>query len=198
MNSELQAILNYMEKERGIDREVLIQAVEFALQTAARKGASASPELRIEIDRQSLDIRAFAPMEVVDSVRPGKDQVSLKKARAVKPDAAVGEMVEVEATPHDFGRIAAQTAKQAILQKIRQAEREGCRVRLADSTTAGNCAVGSAGWCRAHNLDPAGHVAPTALAALATGFDGRRVRLVLAAALRRHATDMRRGYCTLG
>ena len=124
MNTELQTILSYMERERGIDREILIEAVEYALQSAAKKTLGITQDVRIEIDRKTYDIRAFANLEVVDRPRAGRNQTLLKDARKIKPDAAEGELVETEVTTRSFGRIAAQTAKQAILQRIRQAERE--------------------------------------------------------------------------
>jgi len=123
MNSELQTILNYMEKERGIEREVLITAVEFALQSAAKKSTGDIDDVRVEIDRKSYDIRVFANLEVVEG-EPQEGQASLANAKKVKPDAKVGDHVEMQVTPKNFGRIAAQTAKQAIIQKIKQAERE--------------------------------------------------------------------------
>lgn len=124
MNNELVNILNYMEKERKIDRETLIQAVEYALLSASRKSVGPVNDLRIEIDRKTCDIRAFAKAEVVKEVtRKDNSQVSLEKAQHIKPDAKIGDWVEIEVTPNNFGRIAAQTAKQAILQKIRQAEK---------------------------------------------------------------------------
>ena len=123
MNGELQTILNYMEKERGIDRETLIQAVEYAVQSASKKSLG-EEDLRVEIDRETCDIRAFANAEVVDRARPPKGSVSLNEARKVKPDAKAGDVIEVEVRPKNLGRIAAQTAKQAIIQKIRQAERD--------------------------------------------------------------------------
>jgi len=124
MNNELVNILNYMEKERKIDRETLIQAVEYALLSASRKSVGAAKDLRIEIDRKTCDIRAFAKAEVVATVtKEDNTEVSLEKAKLVKTDAQIGELVEIEVTPKNFGRIAAQTAKQAILQKIRQAEK---------------------------------------------------------------------------
>jgi N utilization substance protein A len=124
MNSELQTILTYMERERGIEREVLIQAVEYALQSASRKAFGSDQELRIEIDRTTCDIRAFGERDVVEQVRDKEKEILLADARKVRSDAEIGETVEVEVTPKNFGRIAAQTAKQAILQKIRQAERD--------------------------------------------------------------------------
>jgi len=124
MNNELLTILNYMEKERGIDREVLIQAVEYALQSASRKTIETEKEPRIEIDRETCEIRAFSTVEIVEKPRRGKDEISLTRARKIKADAELGDEIEIEVTPKNLGRIAAQTAKQAIIQKIRQAERE--------------------------------------------------------------------------
>jgi N utilization substance protein A len=123
MNNELLNILSYMEKERGIDREILIQAVEYALQSAARKNIQSQSEIQVRIDRETCDIKAFTLAEVVKS-SPNDQQISLAEAKKIKADAAVGDTVEVEATPKNFGRIAAHTAKQAIIQKIRQAERD--------------------------------------------------------------------------
>jgi N utilization substance protein A len=124
MNNELQTILAYMEKERGIDREVLIQAVEFALQSAVRKDAGGESSIRVHVDRKTLDIKAFATRTVVDRASPGENEIALAEARAIKPDAQPGDVVETEGPNRNLGRIAAQTAKQAIIQKIRQAERD--------------------------------------------------------------------------
>ena len=123
MNPELQSILSYLEKERGLDRETLIQAVEFALKSATRRNTGTEAPLRVEVDRNTLDIKAFAEKKVVEKVSNPILEASLAEARAVKPDARIDDIVEFEATPRDFGRIAAQTAKQAILQKIREAEK---------------------------------------------------------------------------
>jgi transcription termination/antitermination protein NusA len=124
MNNELIAILNYMEKERGIDREVLIEAVEFALQTAARKSEPVDSTLRIAIERKTCDIKAFALATVVEGKPTNEHQISLADARKINPSVTVGDEIEREVKPANLGRIAAQTAKQAIAQKIRQAERE--------------------------------------------------------------------------
>jgi len=124
MNNELIAILNYMEKERGIEREILIEAVEYALQSAARKSAAADEDLRVIIDRETCDIKAYAMRLVVDADKAGPEEVTLSEARRTKADVQAGESLEIEVTPANLGRIAAQTAKQAITQRIRQAERE--------------------------------------------------------------------------
>lgn len=125
MNNELLAILNYMEKEKGIDREILLKAVEFALESASRRNLGSMKDARVEIDRKTCDIRVMGKVMVVEHASKGDEsRISLAQARVHKKDAAVGEEIEIEVTPKNFGRIAAQTAKQAIIQKIRQAEKD--------------------------------------------------------------------------
>jgi N utilization substance protein A len=124
MNNELLTVVEYMERERGIDREVLLSAVESALLSAAKKSVSPAEDLRIEIDRKTCDIRAFSRVRVVEQVKAPHDEILLANAVRIKPDAKLGDMVDMEVTPKNFGRIAAQTAKQAILHKIRQAEKD--------------------------------------------------------------------------
>jgi len=123
MNSELSAVVEYMERERGVDRETIIGAIESALQNAANKSMADAEDLRVEISRETLDIKAFARKKVVMSVNDRYNEVSLAEARRANPSAQLDEMIEIESTPRNFGRIAAQTAKQTILQKIRQAEK---------------------------------------------------------------------------
>jgi N utilization substance protein A len=123
MNSELSAVVEYMERERGVDRETIIEAIESALQNAANKTMADAEDLRVVISRETLDIKAFATKKVVVAVDDRYNEVSLAEARRTNPDAQLDEMIEIESTPRNFGRIAAQTAKQTILQKIRQAEK---------------------------------------------------------------------------
>ncbi len=122
MNHELLAILDYMEQDRGVSKEQLIDAVEKALLTASRKSIHPASDLEVKIDRTTGDIRAWANLEVVEA-NPNNDQILLSAARVRYPEAKSGEIVKWEVTPKDFGRIAAQTAKQAILQQIRKAEK---------------------------------------------------------------------------
>jgi len=124
MNNELVAILNYMEKERGIDREILIEAVEFALQSALRKASPHEHGLRISIDRKTCDIKAYAIATVAEGSSLAADEISPEDAHKINPNAGIGDVVEREVTTANLGRIAAQTAKQAIAQRIRQAERD--------------------------------------------------------------------------
>jgi len=124
MNGEFLAVLDYYEKEKGIDRRILIEAVETALLTASKKSIGPARDLRVEFDPKTGNIRAYATLTVVDHVASRHDQISVSQARQRHADAKVGDDIEVEVTPTNFGRIAAQTAKQAMLQRIRQAERD--------------------------------------------------------------------------
>lgn len=124
MNSELIAALDYFEREKGIKREILIEAVSSALLQASKKSVGPARDLRIDINPKSGEIRALASLTVVEKVIDPFSQTLLAKAQKFKPTAQLGEDVEVEVTPKDFGRISAQTAKQAMLQRIRSAEKE--------------------------------------------------------------------------
>ena len=123
MNGELIAVLEYLQREKGIDKETLLQAVEQALLQASKKSVGPSRELRIEIDRKTGDIRALAQLTVVENVVNKHDEISLGDAQRRAPGAKLGDNIEIEVTPANFGRIAAQTAKQAMLQRIRQVEK---------------------------------------------------------------------------
>jgi N utilization substance protein A len=124
MNAEFIAMLDYLERERGIKRDILIEAVSNALLAASKKSIGASRDLRIDIDPKTGVIRALANMLVVENVSNPQDEITVSRARRIKPDVAVGEILEMEVTPSNFGRIAAQTAKQAMMQRIRQVEKE--------------------------------------------------------------------------
>ena len=124
MNSELIAALDYFEREKGIKREILIEAVSNALLQASKKSVGPARDLRIDINPKTGEIRAMANLTVVERVIDPFSETLLAKAQKLKPGVAVGESLEVEVTPKDFGRISAQTAKQAMLQRIRSAEKE--------------------------------------------------------------------------
>jgi N utilization substance protein A len=123
MNNELSSIISYLERERGVNREIIIQAIESAIHQAARKSMEVSNDLRIVIDRKTFALKAFDPALVSDE-DTGLGFISLRKARTVKEDARLGDTIDVEIPPAKLGRIAAQTARQMILQKIREAERK--------------------------------------------------------------------------
>lgn len=124
MSQEFLAILDYMEKEKGIDRAVLIESVESALLASARKSLGPAQDLRVTLDPKKGDIKAFAKLRVVDNVTNPHDEVSLMQARRIKPNAKLMELVEMEVKPKNFGRIAAQVFKQAMAQTVRGIERE--------------------------------------------------------------------------
>jgi N utilization substance protein A len=124
LNADFIALLDYLERERGIKREILLEAVSNALLSASKKSVGAARDLRIDIDPKTGDIRALANLFVVENVENPQDEIPLAKARRITPDAKVGDTIEVEVTPKNFGRIAAQTAKQAMMQRIRQVEKE--------------------------------------------------------------------------
>src|SRR2546427_4048906 len=124
MNADFLAVLEFWEREKGISRDVLVSAVHEALLSAAKKAVGPARELRVAIDQKNGDIRAFAKLMVSERVISTHDQISVVDARRIKAEAQVGEEVEVEVTPVGFGRIAAQYAKQALMQHIRRAEKQ--------------------------------------------------------------------------
>ncbi|MCS7090566.1 MAG: transcription termination factor NusA [Verrucomicrobiota bacterium] len=124
MNVDLLPLLEYYEREKGISRERMLAVVHDTLLSAAKKAVGPARELRVAIDPKSGEIRAYARLIVVQRVLSKHDQISLAEAQRIKPDAQVGDEIEVEVTPTDFGRIAAQYAKQWILQNIRRIEKE--------------------------------------------------------------------------
>lgn len=125
MKSEVLLAFNELLEERQLPREAIIQAIEAAMVHAYRKTVNASNAQRVEakLNLENGRITIFAEKEVVEKVQDPRTEVSLEDARKVKPDAQIGEMVLVESTPADFGRVAAQTARQVIQQRLRDAER---------------------------------------------------------------------------
>ncbi|MBX6378183.1 MAG: transcription termination/antitermination protein NusA [Clostridia bacterium] len=123
MNHELLSALEELERERGIDKETLIEALEAALVSAYRRNFGSSENIRVRFDRQTGDIRIFAYKEVVEDVQDAETQISLEEARQLDPAYQLGDLVEFPVAPREFGRIAAQTAKQVVMQRIREAER---------------------------------------------------------------------------
>ncbi len=124
MSSEILSVLEYMEKEKGIPRADMISAIVNAIKTAALKGVNSGQDLKIEISPKNGQMKAWSILKVVDSVADPKTQIHVEKAQAFKSGAVVGDMLEKEIDPSYLGRIAAQTARQAIMQKLRQFEKE--------------------------------------------------------------------------
>ena len=124
MNKDLVAIFEYLEREKGIKRETIIKAIEESLQVAARKSAKGAGTISVEIDPRSGEIEVIAEKEVVEEVSYPDEEILLEEAREIDPTCEIGQFIRVKVTPADFGRIAAQTAKQVISQKLRSAERD--------------------------------------------------------------------------
>ncbi|MEM0964623.1 MAG: transcription termination factor NusA [Verrucomicrobiota bacterium] len=124
MSSELLSVLEYMEKEKGIGRADMISAITNSIHNAAQKGVHAGQELKIEINPRTGSLEAWSLLNVTDSVGDPEKEIHVENARRIKSDAEIGEVIEKPIDPSYLGRIAAQTAKQAILQKIREFERE--------------------------------------------------------------------------
>jgi N utilization substance protein A len=141
MRSELVLAINQLCAERKLSPEVVMEAVEASLISAYKRNFGATANIEVRIDSDTSDVRVFAAKEVVDDVQDRKAQISLEEARQINPEVQLGESVLIESTPKDFGRIAAQTAKQVILQRIREAERDALYTTFADS--AGEIAHGT-------------------------------------------------------
>ena len=123
MSAELIHALEQIEKEKGIQKEVLIEAIEVALITAYKRNYGSAQNVEVYIDRLTGDVRVFALKNIVETVTDPTTELSLEQASRFSPDFEVGDVVEVEVTPRKFGRIAAQTAKQVVMQRSREAER---------------------------------------------------------------------------
>jgi N utilization substance protein A len=123
MNKEFIFAMDALEKEREISKDLLIEAIESALVSAYKKNYGTSQNVRVNIDREQGDIDVFMRKDVVEEVADPFVEVSLEEARAIDPEYELGDVIEYQVTPKDFGRIAAQTAKQVVVQRIREAER---------------------------------------------------------------------------
>ncbi|MGB9866914.1 MAG: transcription termination factor NusA [Bacillota bacterium] len=123
MSEDLIKALDDLEREKGIDKEVLIQAIEAALISAYKRNFGTAQNVRIRMDRESGEVKVFSRRTVVEQVKDPRTEISLDEARKMSPAYKPGDVVETEVTPRNFGRIAAQTAKQVVLQRIREAER---------------------------------------------------------------------------
>lgn len=123
MNAELIRALDQLEKERGIEKEVLIEAIEAALVSAYKKNFGTSQDVRISIDRDTGEVKVFALKKVTAKPMDDNSEISLEDALKLDSRYEENDIAEVEVTPRKFGRIAAQTAKNVVLQRIREAER---------------------------------------------------------------------------
>jgi transcription termination/antitermination protein NusA len=142
MNAELIEALRLLEKERGIDAEILFEAIEEALVSAYKRefDAKTTDNIRAEVDRQTGEMRVFLTKTIVDEVVDANSEMTLAEAKALSEDFEVGDMMEYQLRPQDFGRLAAQTAKNVINQKLCSAERD--RIHNEFSSRVGEIAAG--------------------------------------------------------
>lgn len=134
MNKELFAAIETLEKEKGISREVLFEALEIAMISAYKRNFQSAPAVRVDLDRETGKIKVYSQLKVVEEVELSQQEINLYEARVYFPRCQLGDIVEMEVTPKEFGRIAAQTAKQVVIQRIREAERELIYEKFVDRT----------------------------------------------------------------
>jgi len=125
LNSQLFEAIEHLEKDKGIDKEVLLDALEAALVSAYKKNFKSATNVRVDIDPEAEKMRIFSRKEVVsdDSIENEQQEIALSDAKEIDPNYELEDIIEVEVTPKDFGRIAAQAAKQVVTQRVREAER---------------------------------------------------------------------------
>jgi len=124
INVDFLEALDLLEREKGISREALLDAVRQALVAAYKKHYHGDPNVRVDIDERAGVLRVVALKRVVEVVEDPSTEISLEEARGVAPSISLEDMLELEVTPQNFGRVAAQTAKHVVTQRLREAERE--------------------------------------------------------------------------
>jgi transcription termination/antitermination protein NusA len=125
MNKDLIAIFEYLEREKGIKRDIVIAAIEDSLRAAARKSIKGiGDKVTVQINSKTGEIEVYSQKKIVEKVQNIAEEISLADAREMEPDCQIGQFLEISVTPQDFGRIAAQAARQIISQKLKGAERD--------------------------------------------------------------------------
>lgn len=123
-NKELILAFEELEKEKGINKEYLLESIETALVTAYKRNFDSLENVRVEMDQKTGATHVYAIKEICEKVENEETQINEKEAKKINPDLKAGDSIEIEIVPRNFGRIAAQTAKQVIIQKLREAERD--------------------------------------------------------------------------
>jgi N utilization substance protein A len=123
MNIEFIEALDQIEKEKGISKEILLEAIEAALVSAYKKNYGTAQNVKINIDRATGEVKVFSQKTVKEEVKDPLLEISLVEAKKINPLVKIGDIISIEVTPQKFGRIAAQTAKQVVMQRIKEAER---------------------------------------------------------------------------
>lgn len=124
MKAEFLEALDEIEREKGISKETLLEAIKAALISAYKRNFGSSQNVEVEINEENGEVRVYAKKTVVNEITDELLEVSLEQAKKMNSKYEIGDVVKVEVTPRNFGRIAAQTAKQVVVQRIREAERE--------------------------------------------------------------------------
>lgn len=123
MNSEFMEALASLERDKGISKDIILDAIESALISGYKRNFNTAQNVRVDINRETGVIKVLARKTVVEEVNDSRLEISLDEAKTISPHYELGDIVEIEVTPKDFGRIAAQTAKQVVTQRVREAER---------------------------------------------------------------------------
>ncbi|KQX69151.1 N utilization substance protein A [Paenibacillus sp. V4I3] len=123
MNTDFIEALSEIEREKGISKELLIDAIEAAMISSYKRNFNTAQNVRVDINRHTGLIKVYARKTVTEEVLDPRLEISLHASREINPNYQLEDIVEIEVTPRDFGRIAAQTAKQVVTQRIREAER---------------------------------------------------------------------------
>ena len=123
MSAELMLALEQLEKEKGIKKDIIIEAIEAALISAYKKNFGSAMNVNVNIDRETGDVKVFGLRKIAEVPDIEAMDISVEDAAKINPTLNIGDYVETEVTPRSFGRIAAQTAKQVVVQKLREAER---------------------------------------------------------------------------
>lgn len=123
MSTDFIEAMNELEREKGISKDVLFEAIEAALISSYKRNFNTAQNVRVDMNRNTGVIRVYARKLIVEEVLDSRTEISLPAAREINPHFQLEDIAEIEVTPRDFGRIAAQTAKQVVTQRIREAER---------------------------------------------------------------------------
>ena len=123
-NKELILALEDLEKEKGIKKTDLLESIQTALVTAYKRNYDSKENVKVVMDDNTAETHIYSVKEVVENVENSVEQIGLPEAKKINKTLQIGDSVEIEIVPKNFGRIAAQTAKQVIIQKIRETERE--------------------------------------------------------------------------
>ncbi len=123
MSNQLFDAIDYLAKDKGIDKGILLEALEAALISAYKKNFKSATNVRVELNEATGKMGVFSRKIVVEEVEDNQEEISLEEAKKIDPNYVLEDVVEVEVTPKDFGRIAAQAAKQVVTQRVREAER---------------------------------------------------------------------------